>query len=324
MILTGVALTVCFTEGSTLPNSITVPCGEGRYRHNPYCPVLYLQLSPEHLVLSAGANADEPTTTIHRVRPADGISPQAKLPTTRGNLGSSIGDDGAATLSLLHTIMPQAALTLFQGGVRLVAPTQTPISLSHPLYQTLVNGAPPRSNLVETIEDCSVFTFTAEMAKHPQVLENYATHIAPQLKKFVGMRFQNECVHNKQIQIYEILSDFFFRTENLKEAVYMLIGKANIYSIRSQNIQAFNALEPSIESIDTMEESQNNKSMLGTVFLMMVRAVYYMRNEERVIYKPILDRHYSLCRQHINVGMLEPNHILRLKALSYFDQLEKK
>ena len=323
-ILTGIALTVCFTEGSAAFKSIAVPCGEGKYRHNPYCPVLGPRLSPEILKLSINTSADEPTTTIHSARPADWDPQQLKLSSSLGNLGSSIGDDSACALvRLLQTVMPDATITSFQGGTRHVVPIQTPISPSHLLYQTLVNGVRPIKKLVDTIDDCSVFTFTAEMANHPQVLKNYATYILPQLKSFVGMRLQTKETQDKQIQIYEILSNFFRCTRKMDEAVYMLMGKTNIYSIQSQNIEAFEALLPLIDLINRMEENdQSSHSMLGTVFLMMVRAAYYMNPDERAIYKPMLDGYISLCNQHIMLRILQPDHIKRLKALGYFERLQ--
>jgi hypothetical protein len=327
LILIGIASTISLAKGSAMPAG-SVSCGDGRYRFDPYIPVVVPQLpayfiSPENFQLSVSANADEPTTATHYVQKTAAASQQLSLPEFCEEWRKNTGSNVDALPAMLHRIMPDALFTSFEGSIKLVTLPKTPIQPSHPLYQTLVNGVPPITNLVENTNDFSILAFTAEIARNPQIISNYEKHILPQLKNFVKRRLQDEMTKDKQIQIYDVLSNFFSCTGNLNEAIYMLMGKFNIYSIRHQNVAGFNELEPSIELMSRAEKLKkgNNQRMFGTVLLMMVRAVYYMTREERKIYKPRLDQYFELCRSYIVLNLLQDDHIRRLKALDYFDQL---
>ena len=279
--------TVCCTDGNTIPAG-AVSAGNEKYRYDPY--------------ISEAARAIMTTTTIYEEEP------------------------------LYEETPPSAADTMQHGsrlehGVESTLPINTSVDRLHPLYHILVNGAFPINDLVYACRDCSMFRVTDNMLQNPKTIENYQIHILPKLLDFVSNRTASTFIHDKQLVIYTILSDFFFAMDRMREAVFMLIGKANIYGLRHQNEEAFRLLNGL--AIKITESRSRNKRALGSVFIRMVQAVYHICDGKKSIYmsskyKPILDAHYALCSPYIDLSCVYQTQIAYLNELGYYAQLLNK
>ncbi len=272
LILSGIASIVCATE--VVPAG-AVKCKGDRYRFEPYAPKVieekaYATVTPMSPTALSGAGAipDGPPTTMHVAMPAPGETLFNRL---------------------------QEAPDAVQ-----MPPVSAEFLGNHPLFLTLVQGIDPGRILINEIEDLSVFRLTSEMAKVPNVLYNYTTYILPKLQYFVTQHILNTLIQNKQIQIYQVLADFYILADNKVNAIFMMTRIANIYGLQQKNVEAFQQLVNVMEYIqnNTSAEDEQVQYKLGQIFLKMTKHYYYMDQETQAQYKTRFAEYKDLYAQY--------------------------